>query len=233
MRAATEGMPRLVEPEWLDTLPADDARAVRSRRDLARVNTIMSNAPIVAGALRAYLPDRPVRVAEIGAGDGVFALAVARRLPRGGNLSLLDRQAVPGADVLPRFARFGWEAQAVQADVFDWLEDARTPRFDAIFANLFLHHFEPVRLAAMLRLLAARTPLFVACEPRRSRAALAGSRLLGLAGCNDVTRHDAVASVRAGFRDSEIADLWEGRPGWLVEEQPRGLFSHLFVASLA
>jgi hypothetical protein len=60
--------------------------------------------------------------------------------------------------------------------------------------------------------------------------ALAGSRMLGVIGCNDVTRHDAVASVRAGFDDGELSALWPRDPGWTLTEHARAMFSHCFVA---
>jgi hypothetical protein len=53
--------------------------------------------------------------------------------------------------------------------------------------------------------------------------------MLGAIGCNDVTRHDAVASVRAGFRDGQLSALWPAGP-WKLTERGAGLFSHLFVA---
>ena len=222
---------RLVEPEWLDTLPADDARAIRSRRDLVRVNALMANAGIVARELRAGLAPRATRIAEIGSGDGAFALRVARRLrEHAGSITLLDRASAPAEGCLAGFRDAGWSPAPVTADVFDWLADPATPRFDAIFANLFLHHFERARLADLLRLAAEKTRLFVACEPRRSRTALAGSRLLGLVGCNDVTRHDAVVSVRAGFSGHEISELWSAPGGWHLEEGGRSIFSHGFCA---
>lgn len=222
---------RRIEPEWLDELPPGDPRAIRSRRDLVRVNALMSNPRIVASELQPRLPAGAVRIAEIGSGDGAFALRVARRMDRrGGTLTLLDRAAEPDQRCLDQFGAASWQAAAVRADVLDWLRDPRTQPFDAIFANLFLHHFEPERLSGLLRSIASRTRLFVACEPRRSRTALAGSRLLGLVGCNDVTRHDAVTSVHAGFKDAELCELWTERSGWRLEEGPRGLFSHVFVA---
>ncbi|MEY2429909.1 MAG: hypothetical protein QOJ40_2794 [Verrucomicrobiota bacterium] len=46
-------MLRRVEPEWLDELPPDDPRAIRSRRDIHRLNAFMGNPKIMAGALRA------------------------------------------------------------------------------------------------------------------------------------------------------------------------------------
>src|SRR5262249_44322808 len=42
---------RRVEPEWLDRLPPGDARAVRSRRDLDRINRWMLQPGIMARAL--------------------------------------------------------------------------------------------------------------------------------------------------------------------------------------
>jgi hypothetical protein len=223
---------RRVEPEWLDELPADDPRAMRSRRDLARVNALMANAGIVAGELKARHSGPMLRIAEIGAGDGSFALRLANVLPPGAGavFTLLDRQGIVKAQTLARFEDLGWKAEPVEADVFAWLENSAPKPFDAIVANLFLHHFEAGPLARMLELVSRRSSCFVACEPRRSDAALLGSRLLGLVGCNDVTRHDAVVSVRAGFRDGELSALWPGG-GWSLRESARGLFSHCFTAS--
>lgn len=222
---------RRVEPEWLDQLPPGDPRALRSRRDLVRVNALMSNPGIVAGELETRLGGSTVRIAEIGSGDGAFAVRVARRMRgRRGTVTLLDRATEPDQACLAELRAQSWRAEPLRADVFDWLSDPRTSRFDAVFANLFLHHFQTDRLADLLHLIASRTRLFVACEPRRSRTALVGSRLLGLVGCGPVTRHDAVTSVHAGFTGAELSDLWSERPGWRLEERPRGLFSHAFVA---
>lgn len=219
---------RTVEPEWLDVLPADDPRARRSRRDLRRVNALMSNARIVARELRG---SSIASLAEIGAGDGAFAARLARALPpaSGVPFTLLDRQAIVERDVAEALVARGWKLERVRDDVFAWLATGEETH-DVVVANLFLHHFEDASLAAMLALVAARTRCFVACEPRRSSLALMGSRLLGVIGCNDVTRHDAVVSVRAGFRDGEISALWPKGGGWTLEEGARGLFSHCFVA---
>lgn len=221
---------RRVEPEWLDILPPADPRARRSRRDLRVVNALMSNARIVRRALLAEPRREPRRVAELGAGDGAFALRLLPQAPGGaGTVTLVDRQPLEAPRVRDRLRTRGWDARWVASDVFDWLERDEAP-FDAIVANLFLHHFEDDALARLLAGVARRTRLFVACEPRRSTLALAGSRLLGLAGCNDVTRHDALVSVRAGFRDGELAALWPRAGGWSVEEGARGLFSHVLAA---
>lgn len=226
-------MLRRVEREWLDELPADDPRALRSRRDLRRINGVMGNARIVSGEIRRAYPDGLRTIAEIGAGDGALALRLAPALGKRAELTLIDQQDIVSAATLDAMAAKEIAARALRVDVFDWLAQDSPRGFDAIFANLFLHHFERERLAELLRLVARRTRLFVACEPRRSGLALAGSRLLGLIGCNDVTRHDAVASVRAGFDDGELSGLWPDEPGWSLTEQPRALFSHCFVARRA
>lgn len=228
MAAAT--MARRVEPEWLDALPARDARAVRARRDLRRVNALMGNVRILAGALGELPPG--AHLAEVGAGSGEVMLALARsRVRRGARfrVTLVDREPCVDAATTAELAALGFETRIVRADVFDWLTGADLPVFDAIAANLFLHHFEAPALARMLALAASHTRLFVGCEPRRSRFALAAASLLGIAGCNDVTRHDAVVSVRAGFRDGEVASLWPA-DGWRVDERACGLFSHRFIA---
>jgi hypothetical protein len=117
----------------------------------------------------------------------------------------------------------------VANDVFAWLEQP-FPAVDMMIANLFLHHFSDELLKALLRLAAARTNLFIACEPRRSPFALTASRLLSLIRCNVITRHDAVVSVRAGFVGRELSARWPADNQWQLSEQSAGWFSHCFIA---
>ena len=195
---------RSLEPEWLDELPASDPRAVRSRNDLRRVNAIMGNARIIARHL-----GQARRVADLGGGDGSLMRAVARKLGRELEVTIVDRIA--------------------GLEVFEFLAAPGKP-LDAIVANLFLHHLTDHDLRRLFALAAQRAPLFVACEPRRSRLALAGSHLMWFIGCNDVTRHDAVLSVRAGFSGRELTDTWPAADGWTLTEKAAPPFSHLFVA---
>lgn len=227
-------LPRRLEPEWLDELPGDDPRAIRSRRDLRLMNRVMGHAGIIAGALATHLAHgRAARIAELGAGDGTLLLRIAARAPwRAEGFVLVDRQPVVDAATMARYETIGAEVNVRAADVFEWLESDQTP-CDAIVANLFLHHFEDEQLARLFTLASSRVRLFVGCEPRRARLPLAGSHLLGLIGCNDVTRHDAVLSVRSGFTARELSALWPAGGGWWLEERRAGLFSHLFVAHRA
>jgi hypothetical protein len=220
---------RSVEPEWLDTLEAADPRAQRARRDLKLVNFIMGNASAVARALAPALRDG-ARIADLGAGDGTFMLRVARKTqPRRVALVLVDRAGAISAETIAQFRELQWNATPLAADAIDWLERERAA-CAAITANLFLHHFAPCALERLLELVGARTRLFIACEPRRSQAALLASRALGLLGCGRETRHDAVVSVRAGFQGRELSAAWPIVTGWELEERASGPFSHLFTA---
>jgi SAM-dependent methyltransferase len=225
---------RIVEPEILDGLPADDPRAVASRRDLRRLNYWLNHHRHVENAILAAFPaDLPHTIAEIGSGDGRFASQTLSYLdeawPVDGarDIFLVDRQTKMHPTLRGAFEENGWNAHPVQADIFDWLPKQKT--FDCIIANLFLHHFEPVKLLALFELIAAHTKVFIACEPRRCRTALYGGYLLVYATCSSVTRHDAIVSIRAGFRDNELSRLWPSH-GWTLRESEVGIASHIFVA---
>jgi hypothetical protein len=221
---------RSLEPEWLDELPPQDRRAVRSRADLRRINGIMGNVGVVARALAEALPPgEPAHIADLGGGDGRFMLEVARQLRRPGmRLTLVDR--APALEPGPResFRALRWRVEVQPLEAVAFLCTGAS--FDAIVANLFLHHLRDDSLALLLECAAKSTQTFIACEPQRTRSALAASRLVGLLGANDVTRHDAVASVRAGFRDRELTLAWPRVPGWRLMERKVWPFSHLFIA---
>jgi len=233
---AADDFPRRVTPEILDELPASDPRARRSRADLRRINRIMAAVTwLKRGLTVAAAEKRPRAVVELGGGDGTLALRLARSLGNawlGTHLTLLDLEPIVAHKTAEAIRACGWTFEVVAADALDWLARARAERIGVVFANLFVHHFEGERLARLLGGVGAHADAFVCCEPRRSRFALTGSRLLGLIGCNDVTRHDAVVSVQAGFRDAEIGAAWRGAVAgrWTLKESAAGAFSHLFVA---
>jgi hypothetical protein len=102
-----------------------------------------------------------------------------------------------------------------------------------VLTNLFLHHFTSETLSTLFRVISSKADLFCACEPHRDPWSLTASKLLGLIGANDVTRHDATVSVRAGFQVGELSALWSNQSGWRLREQRAGLFSQLFLARRA
>ena len=230
----SKSFPRDVQPEWLDTLPVDDPRAQRSRVDLRRINWIMGALRTLRGALDSVLPAHAeAHLVELGAGDGSLMARLAGQratLWPGLQVSLIDLQPVVVPSTQAAIERHGWPVEVVRADAFAWLRDAPRRANEIIIANLFVHHFSNAQIETLFADIAERATAFVCCEPRRSTIALLGSRCLIALGCNDVTRHDAVASVRAGFRDRELGQHWPAHPGWIAHEASAGLFLHRFVA---
>lgn len=221
-------MGRVLTTEILDILPPEDPRAARSRRDLMLINAMMCQSTIMAGALSAF--SAPKLIVDLGGGDGRLMLKVARRLAErwpGVTLMVADRRPVVSVETRACFARLGWRCESLTGDVLETLPLVRP---DIITANLFLHHLGDAGLAQLLALVARQAKGFVACEPRRSSFALLGARMVFALGANDVTRHDAVASVRAGFLGRELSGLWPAGPNWQLGEHGVFPFTHLFHA---
>jgi SAM-dependent methyltransferase len=219
---------RQVLAEELDYLEPDDPEAIRSRRDLVRINLLMGNARHIAAALPADMPARTRTVVDLGSGDGRLMLAIAKRLSIRAAVTLVDREPTVDEATYEGFQRLAWSVETVKADALEYLSALEGA--DLICANLFLHHFQEARLTEVLNLIGHKTNAFVACEPERSGFAMRCSRLLWAIGCNGVTQRDAVASVRAGFAESELSRLWPSEADFQLTEHPAGLFSHIFSA---
>lgn len=222
---------RHLEPELLDGLPADDPRAIASRRDLVRINALMFQARIMASLMRQNVQKPPLRILEIGAGDGKFMLAVARLMARHWpdvEIVMVDRIGLIGEDLRSSFAELGWRAQPVTADLFDWTQDRP---FDLVCANLILHHFDDMRLQELFSRMMTMAPMLVATEPLRAKVPLVATGFLRLIGACAVTLNDAAQSVRAGFRGTELSQSWQLSGGTPVMEGRRGLFTQGFVGA--
>lgn len=198
-------MQRQVQPELLDTLPADDPAALRSRRELRLINAIMGNHRWLAREVRRHI--RPGwRVLEIGAGDGAFGV----RLIANG---VCEPRQLTGFDLAPRPAEWPAGAAWMQGDALA----VELPEAEIVVANLFLHHFEPAALAQLGVRLSAKCRILIASEPARRRRHLAqGALLSALALLSRVTRHDMFISIRAGFLGDELPHAL-GLGGWKCE----------------
>ncbi|MEM9081248.1 MAG: hypothetical protein AAGC74_11215 [Verrucomicrobiota bacterium] len=190
-------MERVVVPEILDGLSADDERAKRSRRDLRLINWLMGNErwigkQVVGGG----------GVVELGAGDGRLACRLA-------GLGL----QVTGLDLQERPEGLGSGVSWVAGDLFETLAGVEG---EVVVGGLILHHFDDGALARLGRLLAEKRKLVFA-EPLREVLALVEGALLWPL-VNEVTRHDMMVSIRAGFRRGELRGLLGLEEGWRWEE---------------
>lgn len=191
---------RTVQPEILDSLPADDAAARRSRLDLRLINALMGNFRWVERQLAEL--DRKHPIVELGAGEG-------RLLKR---LSHLGYRST-GIDLAPRPVDLPETVRWTQQDLFAGFDSAGA----TVVATLFLHHFEKEQLMLLGEKLSdARMLIF--SEPWRCRVSLVcGYSLFPFV--NHVTRHDMITSICAGFRSGELRGLLGLGEEWDVREE--------------
>ncbi len=204
---------RVIEPELLDSLPADHPDARHSRRDLRLINRLMGNHRWVAATAGRLIPPGG-RVLELGAGSG----DLLRRLWR-------DGRPADGLDVCPAPAD-------LPAGARWWRQDLRRfagyPAYDAVCGNLLFHQFTAEELAALGRRIRPHARLLLACEPaRRRHARWLFRRLSPLLGANHVTCHDGGISIAAGFLRDELPRLLgldAGQWAWRCATTVRGAY---------
>ncbi len=188
---------RVVRPEILDSLSPDHPAAVANRRDLQRINRLMGTSSWIASTLERWHVQGD-HIFEAGAGDGELGRFLRRRLPvlRGGLYTGLDLSHTRPAD-WP--ANWAWRRR-------DLLDHAFATRPHVLIANFLLHQFTDADLVRFGRAI-SEIPVWILCEPARSRLALAGLAALRPFGLHEVSWHDGRVSVQAGFRGRELADL--------------------------
>jgi len=188
---------RVVRPEILDSLPPDHPAAVANRRDLRRINRIMGTSSWIASMVEKWFVQGD-HILEVGAGDGELGRYLRGRLPdlQRCRYTGLDRSHTRPADWPDTWA---WRRH-------DLLDHEFEQKPDVLIANFLLHQFTDTDLARLGRAI-AEIPVWILCEPHRSRLALAGLAALRPFGLHDVSWHDGRVSVRVGFRGRELADL--------------------------
>lgn len=184
-------MHRTLVPEILDSLKATDPEAVRSRRDLRRLDLLLGGSRWIVGALarRNINPDSCIY--ELGAGEGRLCERLARAFPQA---------RVTGLDLQSRPASLPESAAWVRGDFFaaPTLREA-----DVVVGSLILHHFQEEDLRR-LGVAFSRAHTLIFSEPWRDQGVLLRAAL-ALPFVGKVTQHDMPASIRAGFRPGEMA----------------------------
>ena len=183
---------RVIIPEILDSLDPADSRAIRSRRDLRWIDLYLGNSRWIVRQLKRQTPS-PARIIEIGAGEGDLCRKVQ---------TSLHSSTVTGLDLIKRPSNLPTSIQWIGGDFFQTLPNIDA---DACIGSLILHHFSDEALSDLgARLQSFRSLTF--CEPLRARLPLFLSKL-SCPFLSEVTRHDMPASIRAGFRPSELQVL--------------------------
>jgi len=191
---------RIVEPEILDELVPTDPDAVRSRRDLCMINSLMGGQKWIAKQIQQIQEvcklakmGKVTRIVELGAGDGMLSQQLKGLFP--------DCEVV-AVDLISR-------PESVRGDVvWEKVNVMEYGGFDentVVVANLFIHHLQEDEL----RLLGGRLSsvrAVVLAEPHRKASAIFMGRMI-FPIINHVTRHDMITSIRAGFIKGEVSVL--------------------------
>jgi len=184
-------MHRTLVPEILDNLDATDPEAVRSRRDLRRLDLLLGGSRWIVRELGRRDVNPEWRICELGAGEGKLCERLAGAFPR---------TRVTGLDLQPRPASLLRSVDWVRGDFF---EAPLVREADVVVGSLILHHFHEEDLRRLgAGFLRARVLIF--SEPWRDQGVLSRAAL-ALPFVGKVTQHDMPASIRAGFRPGEMA----------------------------
>lgn len=185
---------RVLQQELLETYPDDHPDAIIGRDELRLVNAVMGNHRWIKRTLRrVYQPGWSIT--EIGAGDGALSVQFWQA-------GICEASELHGFDLARRPAKWPAKAAWTQGDLFA----QQLPSSEVLVANLFLHHFTDEQLRVLGSSISPKTRIILAAEPeRRWQHTVMGRFFCWLAELHPITRFDMQVSIRAGFRDDELA----------------------------
>lgn len=197
-------MRRTRTPEWMDDPALHPDAHARALAALNRANSLLGVHRQLHRAARRIAGAGPFSVLDLGAGGGGFLGYIDRRDTNKGMRIALDCST----------EALRYAARACAGHLRRVAADARSlpladEMVDVVTSSLFLHHFDPPDVIAILREAArvARRGIVMG-DLTRSRAALAltwaGTRLLSRSA---VFRVDGPRSVRAAFQVRELENL--------------------------
>ena len=218
---------RATAEEFLDRPDCDPALAAASYRFMERVNGSFGGIRIVRNYVAAETALRPVpsplRILDIGSGSCDIPLAVSRWARANGislHFTCLEK-AGPAVDIARRHLDSAGDpdVQLLQGDIFT--HQPAEP-YDCAVASMCFHHFSNAQILMLLQ----RLRCFVISgvlinDLRRSPwASLAARLLLAVSGASPKVQHDALLSIRRGFKSSELQALLLQLAGVTVTVKP-------------
>jgi hypothetical protein len=199
---------RVLTPEILDSLDAGHPEALRSRRDLRRLDGFLGGSGWILRSVLERSEEASAGIVELGAGEGLLCAKLSGSLS-GSLVTGLDR--APRPSILKPCVK--WRS----GDFFQTLPGTGG---GIAVGSLILHHFSTAELGELGKMLASFRVLIFS-EPWRTRGSLWLSRLANPF-VGPVTRHDMAVSIRAGFQKGELGPLLGLDPSiWKVSEAVR------------
>lgn len=198
---------RALTPEQMDDPALPGPVYDRVLRDLARVNSVtMARRPTLTFLSRLPRQSAPLRILDIGFGDGDMLRTIARWAKRRG-----IRVDLTGVDLNPR--------SAVAARAHTPKDMAITYRtgdyadlggaWDVILSSLVAHHMTTAELIAFLRFMdmTATSGWFINDLHRHGFAWFGYPLLARLAGWHRIVREDGTLSIARSYRPAEWPPL--------------------------
>ena len=222
---------RATATELLDRPDCDPTLAAASYRFMEMVNCRFGGIRMVrrflAAETAAHPAGAPLRILDIGSGSCDIPLAVVRWASANGILLHFTCLEVAGHAV--DIAR-GQLARAGNPPVQLLQEDAFTHQpsepYDCAVASMCFHHFSNAEILTLLqRLRGFVLNSMLINDLRRSRlASLATRLLLAVTAAPAGVRHDALLSIRCGFRIDELSTLLRQLDSITVSVEPARWF---------
>ena len=193
-------MQRVDAPELMDADDLPPATYAAVLADLAQVNTLTLARRPTLGFIGKLVGPHPIRILDVGFGDGDMLRAIAKRFG--------DKVELVGIDLNPRSEHVARAATppSMQIDYRSGDYAALSgERWDAVISSLVAHHMTHAQLVAFVRFMEAHaTRGWFVNDLYRSRFARAGFRALAsLLRWHPIVRHDGALSVARSFRAHE------------------------------
>lgn len=203
-------------PEKMDDLRLDDAELKRALSDIGRVNRLLGGDAASLSGFRRYLGkngSRPLKVVDLGCGDGAFLRLLASRCR-----SLGIKAELIGWDMNPKSLQLARNASAsfpeIRYECRNVLDFPAIPVNSHVVCNLFLHHFSDQDIARLINNWIEQGSLSILINDlHRHPLAYYLFRLFGAIFMRSgVARHDGAASIRRGFRKGDLRRLLTAVP---------------------
>jgi ubiquinone/menaquinone biosynthesis C-methylase UbiE len=213
---------RATDPELLDE-GVPDAEALKSLRDLRRVNRWLGGRRALGRALRPFLSPG-ARLLDVGCGSADLPAWLAGRHPRPGLVVGLDRKCLHVRQAPAVVRRVVGDVRALPFPPLS---------FDVVTASLFLHHFDEGEAPEILRrLFALARGALVVNDLHRARVPWLFARaVFPFAFESEVSVSDGLLSIRRAFRPSELRDAF--RRAGLPAVRVRRSFPYRLIAVAA
>lgn len=220
---------RATATEFLDRPDCDPALAAASYRFMETVNGCFGGIRMVrrflATETKGRHADVPLRILDIGSGSCDIPLAVSRWARARGiplHFTCLEKAGHAVDIARGELARAGNPSvQLLQEDAFT--HQPAEP-YDCAVASMCFHHFSDAQILTLLRRLHGFVLNSVLINDlRRSRLAYLAARLLLVTTPAEV-RHDALLSIRRGFKISELRSLLRQLDSITVSVEPTRWF---------